>query len=473
MTPNVRVVVPPTAAELAAGFAATREQLELPADFPPDVQAAAEAAAQRVPGKGYDDMTQLALITIDPLGSRDLDQAMHIARAGDGYLVSYAIADPGFFVDPGSVVDLESRERGQTIYSPDTRTPLYPLVLSEGAASLLPGEQRPSVLWELSLDAEGSVTKSHARRALVRSTEQLTYEQAQERAANDPADSTLPLLKVVGELREQIELARGGVHLDVPEQEVVPDGDGYRLQYRVPLPVEDWNAQISLMTGMAAAQQMLEAQIGLLRTLPKPDSRAVDALKRATKALKVEWAEGLSYPAFIRSLDRAVPAHAALLTLATTLLRGAGYVAFDGVTPENARHSAIAGSYAHVTAPLRRLADRFVSEVCLAICPGDSAPDWVRASLPDLPAIMSASDRRARSLERAVLDYVEAAILAHRVGEEFEGVVVDVDEGGGVVQMAEPAVLAHVDGRLPLGERIRLVLTEADAAARRITFARV
>jgi VacB/RNase II family 3'-5' exoribonuclease len=475
VTANVRVVVPPTADELTAGFASARQEVDLPPAFPPDVERAAEEAAQRVTGEGYDDMTQLALITIDPPGSRDLDQAMHIARAGDGFAVTYAIADPGFFVDPGSVLDAESRARGQTIYSPDTRTPLYPLVISEDAASLLPGQSRPSVLWELSLDAGGEIKRTRVRRALVRSTEQLTYEQAQQRVDKDAADGTLPLLKVVGELREKVELARGGVHLDVPEQEVVPSADGYRLQYRVPRPVEDWNAQISLMTGMAAARLMLEAKIGLLRTLPKPDSRAVDTLRRAAKALDVDWAEGVSYQAFIRTLDGAVPAHAALLTLATTLLRGAGYVAFDGVTPEHARHSAIADHYAHATAPLRRLADRFVSEVCLAIGAGAAVPDWVRASLPDLPAIMSASDRRARALERIVLDYVEAAILAHRVGEEFEGVVVEVDDHGGVVQVTEPAVRAHVDGggRLPLGERVRLTLIDADPRARRVAFARV
>ncbi|MDQ1710020.1 MAG: hypothetical protein QOG49_1405, partial [Frankiaceae bacterium] len=270
VTPNVRVVVPPTATELRAGFERVRTKLELPDDFPADVLAEANAAATRSPSDGYADETSLELLTIDPPGSLDLDQAMHIARAGNGYTVHYAIADPGFFVDDGSRLDQESRRRGQTLYSPDRRTPLYPPVLGEGAASLLPDQLRPSVLWRLSLDAGGVVREIDVRRAIVKSRAQLTYDDAQ---ADAGTFETVTLLREVGPLRQAIEVKRGGISLDVPEQEVVAANGSYRLQYRTPLPVEDYNAQISLMTGMAAAELMQRARIGLLRTLPEPDPK--------------------------------------------------------------------------------------------------------------------------------------------------------------------------------------------------------
>jgi exoribonuclease R len=181
----------------------------------------------------------------------------------------------------------------------------------------------------------------------------------------------------------------------------------------------------------------------------------------------VPWPTGASYPEFIRSLDAAVPAHAAVLQEATGVMRGAGYVAFDGERPAQARHGAIADEYAHVTAPLRRLADRYALECALAAAAGTAPPAWVRERLDALPEAMTAADRRASGLERAAIDLVEAALLADRVGESFEAVV--VDEGS--VQVADPAVRARCDGDPPVGERVQVRLTRADLAARTVRFA--
>jgi exoribonuclease R len=459
----VRATPPP--ADLAAGFAAIRSELGLPDGFPPEVLAEAAAASRGAAGPARD----VELVTIDPPGSRDLDQAYGATRRGDGYRVTYAIADPGRWVVPGGVLDAESRRRGTTLYSPDRRTPLYPESLGEGAASLLPGQDVPAVLWTFDLDASGEPESVRVERAVVRSRAQLTYAGVQQSLSAGTAGEALVLLREIGTLRQRSEVERGGVSLRTPAQEVVAVDGGYALAYVAPLPVEDWNAQVSLLTGMSAARVMLDGGVGLLRTMPPPDPRSVAALKRGAVGLGVEWCE--PYAAFIRSLDPAVPAHAALLSLATTLLRGAGYAAFDGAPPAVAEHSAIAAPYAHATAPLRRLADRFVSETVLALHAGAEVPDWCRASLPELPALMAAADRRERELERAVLDYVEAAVLARRVGETFDAVVTDVDEKGALVQLAEPAVRARLDGEAPLGERVRVRLTVADPALRRVRFA--
>ncbi|MFD1079921.1 RNB domain-containing ribonuclease, partial [Longispora fulva] len=168
------------------------------------------------------------------------------------------------FVSPGDPVDLEAHRRGETFYGPDARSPLHPPVLSEGAASLLPGQERPALLWTVQLDARGRTTDAEVVRARVRSREQLTYEQAQDDIDHPGAGGTRPtlaLLAVVGPLREQRERERGGVSLQIPEQEVVPAATGgYDLTYRALLPVEGWNAQISLLTGMAAAHLMIYAR---------------------------------------------------------------------------------------------------------------------------------------------------------------------------------------------------------------------
>ena len=120
-----------------------------------------------------------------------------------------------------------------------------------------------------------------------------------------------------------------------------------------------------------------------------------------------------------------------MVVACTRLLRGTGYVAFDGELPEQPQHSALASEYAHVTAPLRRLVDRYAGEICVALCAGTEVPDWVPAALPELPETLRESAPRANHYENAVLDLVEAGVLADRVGETFDGVVVEVDEKDG------------------------------------------
>lgn len=445
--------------------------LEVPREFPDEVRAEAEdAAVARLP---RDDLTDVPFVTVDPPGSMDLDQAMHLSRVGEGFLVRYAIADVGAFVRPGGAIDAEAHRRGVTFYGPDRRAPLHPIQLSEGAASLLPEQDRPALVWELRLDSSGELTGTVLRRAVVRSRAKLSYDDVQRDLAAGTADAMLMLLPEVGRLREQLERDRGGVSLPVPEQEIVVAGDGYGLEYRSPLPVEAWNAQLSLLTGIAAAALMREGRVGVFRTLPPAQRHDVDRLRRAAKALRIDWPSSMPYSDLVRSLDQSVAAHAAFSNEATALFRGAAYVAFDGVVPENAGHAAIAVEYAHVTAPLRRLADRYALEVCAALSAGTDVPDWVRADLPRLPDVMAEAGRRAGAYEAGCVAAVEAAVMAGREGEVFPGVVVDVrahDDRGEVV-IREPAVRGRVDGDdLPLGEDVSVRLLEASIPERRIAF---
>jgi exoribonuclease R len=151
-------------------------------------------------------------------------------------------------------------------------------------------------------------------------------------------------------------------------------------------------------------------------------------------------------------------------------------VAFNGTLPTQPMQSAIAAEYTHATAPLRRLVDRYTGEVCVALCAKQPVPDWVLAALPGLPATMQASGHRAGQYEKAVLDLAEAAVLAPRVGETFDGAVVEVsskDPRNGIVIVRDPAVEAAVGAAtaLPLGADVRVKLVEADPSRRSVRFA--
>jgi exoribonuclease R len=124
-----------------------------------------------------------------------------------------------------------------------------------------------------------------------------------------------------------------------------------------------------------------------------------------------------------------------------------------------------------VTAPLRRLVDRFGTEVCLALAVGREPAPELRAALPELPALMSASDRRTREVERAVIDATEAWLIRDRIGQTFSAVVVDAENGKGTVVLDGLAIRGRCTGEhLKPGTRVRVRLEEADVAGRSVRF---
>ena len=521
-------------AEVTEALAALRARYEAPTAFPPEALTEAEAAASawaqdgpaRLLADGARDARDLDLVTIDPPGSMDLDQAVRLERltwqaesagaaAGEAtepaaaYRIHYAIASLATFVTPGGALDAELRRRGETIYAPDAATPLHPEVLSHGAASLLEDVDRPACLWTIDLDARGEVVSARVERALVRSRARLTYAQVQaaingEGSLPPSAPDDLPgLLAEIGRLRLEREAARGGISMTTPEQVIevteavgpagesesaeVPGPDGYRLAYRVSEPAEQYNAQISLLTGMCAARIMVECGVGILRTLPPARPEDYARLRRVAAALGIDWPAAQPYPELVRGLDHAIPAHAAFMEQAMSLFRGSGYLAFgvggvgvpaddEAADSEEAVHSAIAARYAHVTAPLRRLVDRYGEEVCIAACAQAPVPEWVLDALPDLPGVMEQTGKRARAIGRGALTALEALVLRGHEGEVFDGVITSERDGRGELVLAEPAVVTEIragkragkkalDGGLPVGERVRVRLLSADPAS--------
>ncbi|MGY2745647.1 RNB domain-containing ribonuclease [Arthrobacter sp. UYCu723] len=476
--------------QLALALNSLRTTLELPGAFPEDVLREAKEAVG-----GHElpelDFTHIEFVTIDPESSTDLDQAVHIARTGAGYKVYYAIADVPSFVTPGGALDAETRRRGQTFYTPDGRIPLHPEVISEEAGSLLAGQLCAAFVWEFELDAAAEVSSVLVRRAQVRSRAKLNYQGVQAELDAGTAAPVLQLLKEVGIKRVELERLRGGASLNMPEQEIeqLPDG-GYRIVAAPPLPVEDWNAQISLMTGMAAAGIMLEGKVGILRTMPAPDENSLAHFHRQTRALGKPWDGEMSYGEYLRTLDPTDPQQLAIVHSAGMLFRGAGYTPFDGTVPDAAIQSAIGAAYAHSTAPLRRLIDRFVLVICEALSNGADVPAWAREALPSLPSIMAASDQLAAKLERLSLDTVEAALLSNHIGQEFDAVVISGSKPAkngngngngkhgngngngngpsGIVQIAEPAVTARCPGELESGTQVRVRVLSADIASREV-----
>lgn len=485
---------------LRDGFAAIESEYGLPSGFPPEVDAEAVQLASGA-GAGADerhartDARHIPFVTLDPASSTDLDQAFAIAGEGSNLVLSYAIADVSSVVAEGSALEHEAWRRGVTVYLPGRRVAQYPPALSEGMASLLPDGDRAAVLLTVVIDRDGQPMLRHVERAIVRSRAKLAYE------TNSPSD--IPLLAEFARRAQAADIRRGAQQVQAPEQEVVDDPHsptGIGLQFRERLDSESANSALSLSANMAVASLFVDHRVGLFRDLAEPDEREIASLRRVAAGFGIEWAPHETLRDLLPRLRSSDPRDAALQLAARRAGGGAHYRLYEqtgagalapstrsgrsptGAMPipkrptdesEPARpwHAAMAAPYAHATAPLRRLADRYVLDLAVLLRSGGSPTEADLDRLAALPATMERADGVAARVDRACLDLVESVLLHERVGEAFDAVVVDTNGDGASITIADPAIRA----RLPRnaaepGDRVRVRLIEADPNARVVRF---
>lgn len=450
---------------LSEGLAAIRAQFKVPQGFPAEVDAAAQVAARRAPSE-HADRTAIPFVTLDPASSTDLDQAFSIEQAGGDLLLHYAIADVAWFVADGDPLDTEAWNRGETTYLPDGKAGLYPRVLAEGAASLLPDGPRPAVVFTSRIDPAGKAVLQGVERAVIQSRAKLGYDTVR--------DDELP--HGFAELSRRIAAAddaRGAARIDPPEQEVERDPDGhFTLRLRPLAEAERRNAALSLATNLAVADTLLAAKTGLFRVMAEPDERAQNRLRHTAEAFGLNWPVQATLEQFERLLNPAIPGEAAFMLAIRRAGNGASYEPFqDGTVPW---HAAMAASYCHMTAPLRRLADRYVIRAALAVANGQPVPAEVDAAFARLGPVMEKAQARGGQVERAVVDLAEAAMLVGREGEDFAAVVTDLGEAGARIQLCDLPVVARTAAhRVQPGNRIVVRLESADPILRLISFARI
>ncbi len=455
------------AGEFQAGLDELRHRFDVPVEFPPEVLAEADEVTSRPArsGAGRTDRTDIEFVTLDPVGSTDLDQAFAIERSGPDIVLRYAIADVGSFVRPGGAIDAEAWRRGVTLYLPDGRAGLHPPQLAEGAASLLAGVDRPAVVFVVRVGSDGSVVLDGAERAVVRSRRQLAY------ATVDTGQLPDGFTELAGRI-EASERARGADRIDFPEQEVRRIDDEFSLRFRPRLAVERQGAAMSLATNMAVANVLHAAGTGLFRTMPPVDEHGERRLRHTARAFGLDWPEAMSLAAFEPALPRDDPRTAAFQLAVRRASGRASYEPYrDDVTPW---HAAVAATYTHATAPLRRLADRYVIEATVAVMNGGVVDPKIEQAFEALPATMQAARSRAAQIDRAALDLAEAVVLSGREGDLFDAVVTDEDDRGARIQLLEPAVVARVDARrVDPGDEVRVRLVSVDTTLGRVEFERV
>ena len=419
-------------------------------DFPDDAIAEAESARPVDPGTRAD-LTSLPFVTIDPANARDHDDAVwaepdQAPNNAGGHVLWVAIADVAQYVRPGSALDLEARERGNSTYFPDRVVPMLPERLSGDLCSLLEGEPRPCIAARLVIDADGELVAHEFQRALMRSAASLSYEEAQVALDGRPDDRTEPLrdtvLKPLQAAYSALRRARDRrqpLDLDLPEREIVLDGVGKvrSVAFKERLDVHRLIEEFMVLANVAAARTLVDGRMPLLfRVHEEPSREKMRALQETAKAAGLPFNAGTVLSA--RNLNRLLAAAAetddgALINLAVLRSMTQAYYSSG-----NFGHFGLAlKAYAHFTSPIRRYADLVVHRALIR------AHGWGDDGLTDAEAErlgvtaerISNAERRSMQAERDTSDRYLAAYLADRVGTELSGRISGVQRFGAFVAL--------------------------------------
>ena len=479
---------------------------DLPMAFSPAALRQAEAARPVAPGQGRHDLRELPLVTIDGADARDFDDAVFATREGAGWHLVVAIADVAHYVRPGDALDLEARERANSVYFPDRVLPMLPEALSSGLCSLRPDEDRACLAAHLWLDASGRVRRHRFERALMRSKARLTYEQVQAAADGAPDELTAPLVAAVieplygafGALLEARE-KRGTLDLEVPEVQIRLDEHGRPIgaRGRARLDSHRLIEEMMIAANVAAAEALEQASAPCMyRVHDRPDPVKIEALVQLLESLGLaRGRSALAKPKDLTRLIRRLETPELTQLVSTMVLRAQSQAAYS---PHNLGHFGLnLGRYAHFTSPIRRYADLMVhraliralklGEGGLEAMPGGE--DWA-----ELGALLSRRERRAMEAERSAVDRFLAILMASEVGSSFAATVTGVQRFGLFVRLDETMAEGLVPiGRLgeeyfhhdaarhalrgersgrafALGDRLRVELTEVDLAAGQLAF---
>jgi ribonuclease R len=427
-----------------------------------------EAGDQELPSlKGREDLRNLPLITIDPADARDHDDAVFAQRDEDpknegGWIVWVAIADVAAYVRPGSALDREAREKGNSTYFPDRVEPMLPEVLSNGLCSLKHGENRACLAVRMVFDKDGRKTGHKFLRGLMRSHASLSYEQAQ--AAIDGVEGGGGTDDVTGPIMEAIlyplwnayrtmlkgRIKRSPLAIESPERRIrmTPDGQIASIEPRVSLEAHRLIEEMMIQANVCAAETLEQKRTPLLyRVHDAPSQEKLFNLGDFLQTIGKPWTKGepATTKRFNKLLDETRESeHAEVVN--EVVLRTQMQAIYSA---ENVGHFGLnLDRYAHFTSPIRRYSDLIVHRGLIrALGLGkDGLTDREVAELPAIAEQVTMTERRSMAAERAAMDRYMAAFLQERVGAAFPGRITGVTRFGLFVRLTETGA----DGLVPV-----------------------
>lgn len=433
----------------------------IPNEFPKAVIDEAEAA-KPVTLSGREDWRELPLITIDPADAKDHDDAVHAAPDPDpnnagGYVLTVAIADVAAYVRPGSAMDREAQERGNSVYFPDRVVPMLPERISNNLCSLRPREDRPALAVRMVVGPDGRKIRHSFHRIMMRSAEKLSYQQAQAAIDGRPDDVTKPILATILKplwagyaLVKRARDIREPLYLDLPERKIVLKDDGTVDRVFVPERLEAHKLieEFMILANVAAAESLEKAQSDLIyRVHDEPSLEKMRSLSEVLASIGLKMpTQGALKPELFNRILRSVEGSEHQLFINEVVLRSQSQAEYSA---ENYGHFGLnLKRYAHFTSPIRRYADLIVHRALitgLKLGKDGLPPDTTRAELIEISAKISAAERRAMAAERETIDRLIAHFLADRIGATFDGQISGVTKAGLFIKLSETGA----DGFVP------------------------
>ncbi len=444
------------------------DEMNLPRRFPSEVleeaHALYEQSQEELDGKSKSrrrtDLRNLPTVTIDGEKAKDFDDAVSIEKTEGGYRLWVHIADVGYYVRWGSIIDLEARKRGTSVYFPDRVIPMLPPELSEDLCSLRPAEDRLAFSVEMEFGTRSDVRSVRFYPSLIRSDERMTYTSVKKILIDhDPEERRryhhlIDKFELMGALCNALKekrLKRGSLDFDLPEPEVLLDMQG---NLEAIIKTERNFAHMIIEEFMIAANEAVAEYVErldvpfLYRVHEEPDPLKLENIVKMMNTLGIIRSnKGLKprdFPALLRQIS-GKPEEEILNHMILRSLKQARY------SPVNAGHFGLAsGSYTHFTSPIRRYPDLVVHRILRAVLQKNQLSDRqtkeLGSLLPDVAFTSSKTERQADEAERVVLKAMRVWLMRDKVGDEFEGTIISVMPHGLRVRLKDYYVegLLHI-----------------------------
>ena len=483
----------------------------LPEEFPKAVMEGLKNVPDEVERgemAGRKDLRSLMTVTIDGEEAKDLDDAISIERAGDGYRLGVHIADVSHYVKEDTALDEEALKRGTSVYLTDRVIPMLPHRLSNGICSLNEGEDRLTLSCLMDIDSQGNVVGHEIAETIIQSDRRMTYTAVNAIVTDhDPeitaqyaefADMFL-LMKELADILRKNRHARGSIDFDFPESKIVLDEKGKPIEIK---PYERNAAtriieDFMLLANETVAEDYFWQEIPFLyRTHEKPDE---DRMKRLGTFINnfgyiLRMPNGQVYPKEIQKLLDKVEGTPEEMLISRLTLRSMKQAKYTTV---NTGHFGLSARYyTHFTSPIRRYPDlqihRIIKESLHGGLTGKRVSHYERI-LPQVAVQTSALERRADEAERETDKLKKVQFMEPFIGQEFEGVISGVTAWGFYVELPNTVEgLVHISelrddyyvfveeryelsGEMTgktykLGQTIRVQMTGCDRFAKTIDF---
>uniref|UniRef100_UPI0028A84E40 ribonuclease R n=1 Tax=Brevundimonas sp. TaxID=1871086 RepID=UPI0028A84E40 len=436
-----------------------------------------EAEDQALPTlKGREDLREVPFITIDPADARDHDDAVYAERDTDpknpdGWIVWVAIADVAAYVRPGSALDREARDKGNSTYFPDRVEPMLPEILSNGLCSLKQGENRACMAVRMIFDKDGKKTGHKFMRGLMRSHAKLSYEQAQAAIDGQQDDVTGPIMDAILyplwnaystmlKGRER----RSPLAIESPERRVImaPGGGIAAIEPRKSLEAHRLIEEMMIQANVCAAETLEKTRTPLIyRVHETPSQEKIFNLADFLHTIGKPWNKGESpnTKRFNKLLDETRDGpHAEVVN--EVVLRTQMQAIYS---PDNVGHFGLhLDRYAHFTSPIRRYSDLIVHRGLIRglNLGSDGLTDREIAELGGIAEHVTETERRSMAAERDAMDRYIAAFLEDHVGATFSGRITGVTRFGLFIRLDETGA----DGLVPVSSLGNEYFTHDDRA---------